>query len=169
MNIRQLTTDDVEIFRTLRTAAVHEAPIAFTQSVTEIVQLSDADWADILQSHGKDDFVLGAFDDANQLVGMLGFYRAVHAKQRHKGTFWGMYISPAHRQYGFGNALVSTMIQRIKSLPDKISSITLCVASTNQAAKRLYEANGFQLCGVEQRALYVDDQYVDEELMQLLL
>jgi ribosomal protein S18 acetylase RimI-like enzyme len=169
MNIRLLTTNDVDIFRSLRSAAVRGSPLAFTESTTEILQKSDADWIQQLQPHGKDDFVLGAFDDTHQLVGMLGFYRAIHTKQSHKGTLWGMYVRPDKHQQGIGHALMDAMIERVKSLPNKIASITLYVASTNQAAKRLYESKGFQACGTEQKALYVDNEYVDEILMQLLL
>jgi len=168
MNIRLLNEEDACIFRALRLKAVIEAPSAFTESIDEITKRSFQDCAGQLQSHGKGDFVLGAFDDKNNLVGTVGFYRAIHDKQLHRGTLWGMYVAPDGRQLGVGGALITAAIEHAKKLP-AISNITLCVTSSNESAKRLYESKGFQVCGTEQRALKIDDAYFDEVLMQLLL
>ncbi len=50
-----------------------------------------------------------------------------------------------------------------------LEQIVLAVFSTNQVARRLYESCGFEVYGVEPRALKVDDQYLDEDLMILRL
>lgn len=47
--------------------------------------------------------------------------------------------------------------------------INLCVTTVNEAAKHLYESQGFQVYGVEKNAINVDGEYLDEALMQLLL
>ncbi len=112
MNIRLLNHDDTEIFRILRIEAVHESPSAFAESIVGVTEKSLADFADHLDSHERGDFVLGAFDDANQLMGIVGFYRAIHAKKSHKGTLWGIYVTPAKRQQGVGRALVAAAIER---------------------------------------------------------
>lgn len=168
INIRLLNQDDAAIFRALRLKAIVEAPSAFTESITEITNKSVADCADQLQSHGKGDFVLGAFDDNNHLVGMVGFYRAMHDKQSHRGTLWGIYVAPEGRQQGIGGALITAAIEHAKKLP-AMSNITLCVTSSNELAKRFYESKGFCAFGTEQRALKIDGVYFDETAMQLLL
>lgn len=168
MNIRLLNEKDAALFHALRLKAVIDAPTAFTESVDEVTNRSLEECADQLQSHGKGDFVLGAFDDNNRLVGMVGFYRAVHDKQSHRGTLWGMYVAPEGRQQGIGSVLIKSAIEQAKKLPE-ISNITLCVTASNESARRLYESLGFQICGTEQRALKIDGVYFDEILMQLLL
>jgi ribosomal protein S18 acetylase RimI-like enzyme len=167
MNIRLLNQRDVSSFRALRSEAVREAPAAFTESFEEITKRSEADCAYQLQSHGKGDFVLGAFDNNTHLVGMVGFYRAVHDKQSHKGTLWGMYVAPKERERGVGRALMTAAIEHAKKLPG-IVYLTLCVTASNKAAIRFYETTGFQVCGTERQALCIDGVYFDEMMMQLM-
>jgi ribosomal protein S18 acetylase RimI-like enzyme len=168
MNIRLLTPEDVSIFRALRIEAIKDAPSAFTESTKEITQKSDLACIDQLLEHGKGDFVLGAFDDSNRLVGMLGFYRAMHDKQFHKGTLWGMYVTPDQRQHGIGRLLMAAAIERARNLSG-IVYLTLCVTASNHTARRFYESMGFQVCGTERKALCIDGVYFDEMMMQLLL
>jgi len=168
MNIRLLNHNDVDIFQALRLVAVHESPSAFGESIAEIVEKSSDEVADQLHSHDQGDFVLGAFDDDQHLIGVVGFYRAVHAKQSHKGTLWGMYVTPARRRQGVGCALVAAAIERARNLSG-IVTITLRVVASNEAAKRLYALQGFQVVGIEQKAIQLDEGYVAEALMQLLL
>jgi ribosomal protein S18 acetylase RimI-like enzyme len=166
MNIRLLTHEDTEIFRTLRINAVVESPSAFAESISEVTEKSHADFSAQLDSHGRGDFVLGAFDDASNLIGIVGFYRAVHEKKRHKGTLWGMYVTPEKRKQNIGSELVSALIEHTKNL-SCITQIVLCVTTTNEAAKRLYESKGFQIYGVEHHDIHIDGVYLDEALMQL--
>jgi ribosomal protein S18 acetylase RimI-like enzyme len=168
MNIRLLTHEDVAAFRALRVEAVANAPSAFSESIEEITKKSIEECADQLQSHGKGDFVMGAFDDNNHLVGMVGIYRAMHDKQYHKGTLWGMYVSPKGRQQGIGRALMTAAIEHAKSLPG-IVCITLCVTVSNNIARSFYETLGFQVCGIERMALKIDGVFYDEMMMQLCL
>jgi len=166
MNIRLLTHEDTEIFRNLRIKAVVESPSAFAESISEVTEKSYSDFTAQLDSHGRGDFVLGAFDDTSDLIGIVGFYRDVHEKKRHKGTLWGMYVAPEKRKQHVGSKLVSALIEHTKNLLD-IMQITLCVTTANEAAKRLYESKGFQVYGIEQHAIHIDGVYLDEALMQL--
>lgn len=166
MHIRLLNHDDTKIFCVLRSEAVYESPSSFAESINEITEKPFSDFSYQLDSHGRGDFVLGAFDQANKLIGVVGFYRAAHAKKSHKGTLWGMYVIPECRQKGIGSALVSAAIERAKNLPN-ILHITLCVTAINDVAKRLYESMGFQIYGVEKNAIHIDGKFFDEVLMQL--
>lgn len=168
MNIRLLSHDDTNIFRALLIEAVHESPSAFDESIIEITEKSFAEFADELSSHECGDFVLGAFDEANHLMGIVGFYRTAHGKKSHKGTLWGMYVTPANRQQGVGCALITSAIQRAKQVSG-VLQLNLSVVKSNEPAKRLYESQGFQIYGVEQNAIHVDGTYLDEELMYLSL
>jgi hypothetical protein len=48
-----------------------------------------------------------------------------------------------------------------------VRQVLLTVATTQQAARRLYAGLGFRSIGVEPGALYVNDSYIDEEHMVL--
>jgi len=105
--------------------------------------------------------VFGAFTDA-QLVGVTGFARAPHVKQRHKGYLWGMYVRPMARGEGVGAALLEAVIDHART---KVSLIQLSVAAPNDIARRLYERHGFQRYGIEPDAIRIGEHSIDEILM----
>ena len=161
-NIRLLNRHDAAIFRSIRLEAVQDSPLAFAESVAEANDKSLIDFENYLDSHGRGDFVLGDFD-GEKLIGVIGFFRSAHRKHFHKGTIWGMYVTPAYRSRGVGAALFKT-----RSLTG-LRQINLTVTSGNAAAKRLYEKAGFRVFGIEPAGLNLEGGYFDEELMQLLL
>jgi len=50
---------------------------------------------------------------------------------------------------------------------DGLEEVTLSVVTSNASAKRLYQSLGFAVYGLEKRALKIDGEYFDEELMAL--
>jgi RimJ/RimL family protein N-acetyltransferase len=146
-SLRTLTASDVSEFVRLRLEAVKNAPVAFHESVQEVKNRSPEQNTDILSDHGRGDFVMGAFD-AESLVGMAGFSRAVPEKTAHKGTIWGVYVSPQYRQQGIGAALLEAVVDRAFNELG-IKQIMLGVAAQSTGANRLYEAAGFRRFGVE--------------------
>lgn len=165
MYIRPLKHEDAELFRCLRIFAIKDTPSAFSESVAEVLQRSRVECAEQLDSHGRGDFVLGAFDDEDQLIGMAGFYREPLTRMAHKGTLWGVYVRPEQRRQGICSALINAVIERVQSLPDMLS-LHLRVTASNETAKQLYEKHGFYTYGIEPKALHVDGTYYDEVLMQ---
>jgi ribosomal protein S18 acetylase RimI-like enzyme len=107
---------------------------------------------------------LGAFDDNNNLVGMVGFRRERRTKLMHKASLWGMYVDSKCRQNGIGRLLLVELLNKAKLLED-LGQVTLAVVSSNAEAKGLYASLGFQVYGVEKKALKVGDEYFDEDLM----
>jgi ribosomal protein S18 acetylase RimI-like enzyme len=99
---------------------------------------------------------------------MVGFYRNSGMKEQHKGQIWGMYVIPDMRGRGLGKALLSQAITHAASLAGVVQ-IHLAVVTAQEAARRLYRSLGFEVYGLEPRALKVGQQYFDEELMVLRL
>jgi ribosomal protein S18 acetylase RimI-like enzyme len=156
MQIRVLTEDDAPAFRTLRMRALQEHREAFAMTPEDFAPLSLDEIAGRLrvepdQPHS---FVLGAFA-GETLVGMLGFNRLAALKQRHEAVLWGMYVAAESTGSGFGRALVEAAITQARQ-QQGLESLLLTVTASNLRAKRLYEALGFQVYGVEPRALRVD-------------
>lgn len=162
MPIRLLTDTDVERYRTLRLYSLRESPRAFTNSVEEFGRLPVSGLTSRFQG---DNFTLGAFE-AEQLVGMVGFFRETLTKLRHKGHIVSLYVMPAQRGRGLARALLTESIAQAKRQPG-LEQILLSVVETQTVAKRLYESLGFTVYGRAPRAVKIGGMTYDEELMVL--
>ncbi len=155
------------MFYAFRLRGLREDPEAFGSTFAEESVMS----AEERLSHfhcTDENFVLGAFGEDGQLIGVAGFYRATHLKLRHKGFVWGMYVSPESRGSGVGRALVSSIIERGKSLPG-LEQICLDVVTVNEVARSFYLSQGFQIYALEREAMKQGGEYYDLEHMVLRL
>jgi ribosomal protein S18 acetylase RimI-like enzyme len=166
IEIRVLTSEDVDAFRALRQEALETSPDSFGESPEEHRRHSREDvWSRIGGSPDK--FVIGAFEDG-KLVGTAGFFRNAHDKSKHRGYIWGMYVAPAARSHGLGRMLLAAAIERASGLSG-LRWIDLEVGSQNVQARKLYESAGFVKYGTEQEALYFGGRSVDNDHMTLRL
>jgi ribosomal protein S18 acetylase RimI-like enzyme len=166
MQIRILDKTDAEIYRELRLKSLKENPEAFLTTYEiekdkSIEQLQQ----NLVPSDNR--FTLGAFING-KLIGIVTFVRESNPKVVHKGNIYAMYVSPDFREKGIGKSLVQELVIKAKQCVG-LEQINLTVISNNNAAKRLYEANGFITYGTERNALRTGSQYWDEDLMALRL
>ena len=168
-HIRPLTEADAEIYHELRLRALREHPSAFAQPYESQAATPMMDVVQRLKeaSESSDDFILGLFS-GDALIGMVGFRRERRKRVRHKGTIWGMYIAAEAHGRGHGRALMGEAVSRASSMPG-LEQISLGVISGNEYARNLYISLGFESYGLEKRAIVVDGDYHDDELMQLFL
>lgn len=94
--------------------------------------------------------------------------RRMALKQRHKADIYAVYVSPAVRGQRVGERLLVALLDWARAVPD-LRQIQLSVSLPQTAARRLYAAQGFKVYGLEPRAMQVNGQDVDEELMVLVL
>jgi RimJ/RimL family protein N-acetyltransferase len=167
VEIRRLIASDAAKFWRLRLEALEREPASFAQAAEELRQVTPEVFGEHLGDAGNDNFVLGALHDA-KLQGVTGFHREPRLKRRHKGMIWGVYVSPDHRGQGVARALLSGVIEIVRTIPD-LRLLTLSVNAQREPARRLYRSLGFEAWGVEPQALRVDDTYFDEEHMVLKL
>jgi ribosomal protein S18 acetylase RimI-like enzyme len=168
MEFRMLTADHAEAWWHLRLRALNEEPHSFAESQEEHQRKSIETVRQLLEQSSTDEkFILGGFENG-ELAAMAGFYRQQHAKFRHKGTIWGVYVRPESRGYGNARAMLTEVI-RIAGRIAGLEQITLIVASTTEPAKRVYSQLGFKRYGIEPRSLKAGEEYVDDELMVLFL
>ncbi|MGY2893152.1 RimJ/RimL family protein N-acetyltransferase [Deinococcus sp. UYEF24] len=110
---------------------------------------------------------LGAFLNG-ELVGAMTLIRDPGLNKRHKAVLVAVYVSPTARGQRVGETLLVALLNWARAVPD-LRQIHLSVSLTQIAARRLYAAQGFKVYGLEPRAMQVNGQDVDEELMVLVL
>lgn len=162
--IRQMQPSDASQVFALRRRSVLESPLAFLASPEDDVASSVAVVRELL-GHAPDSVVFGA--EAGELVGMLGVFREEAAKAAHKVRFWGMYVVPAHRGNNIGRQLLRSALLHARNLSG-VAAVNLSVAETAEAARRLYEEEGFAVWGVEPDALRCGPDSVAEYRMKLV-
>jgi GNAT superfamily N-acetyltransferase len=167
MEVRSLTEADAQHLWDLRASALQTEPEAFGESLEEHLEVSVEAIGDRLRSGGNDNFVLGAISGST-LVGMIGLYRDLRPKRRHRSWIWGMYVLPDWRGHGIGRLLLQETVRRAREISD-LNCILLSVSTTQSAARKLYASCGFRAFGTEPQALQIARRFIDEDHMVLTL
>ncbi len=151
-------------YRAVRLDALLRHPEVFGSSYDEEAQLDDAEFLRMISQ--PPGCTLGAFA-GDELVGIAGLLVPVRQKQRHKGIIVGVYVVAEHRRFGLARRLVEALIAEARLASLRV--VELAVTVGNQPARRLYYRLGFRTYGIERFALAINDSYLDEELMALVL
>lgn len=165
MPIRRLVPPDAAGFRALRLEALLRHPEAFGDSHAEAIARAPAE-SEALIAQPPPAAILGALEAGEALLGMAGLAVSRHAKQRHKGLVWGVYVTPAARGRGLGRGLLGAVVQAGREAG--LEQLQLSVTAENAAAMAVYAGLGFRPYGLERRALRLGPaQYRDEALLAL--
>lgn len=165
--VRLLTSEDAAAFQAVRLRGLREHPEAFGSSLEEEADTPLKKTAEGLAKSLPDNPLFGAFVD-EELVGIIGLFRASHLKMRHRASIGAMYVAPEARQQKLGRALLDAAIDYARSL-DGIEDVVLAVTVGNDAARALYVSAGFQSYSIDPRLIYTNDNYYDVEWMILQL
>ena len=172
MHIRQLTADDAQVYWELRLFALRESTTAFASSYEEEsahpLEQRLARFQNEMIVPAEVNFILGAFDEHGSLIGNVGLRREQRIKLRHKAIVVGMYVAPEARGQGVGRQLLVELLRQARAL-DGLLKLDLYVTNDNLSAKGLYASLGFQSYGVEKDALRLGEQFIDDNLMSLIL
>jgi ribosomal protein S18 acetylase RimI-like enzyme len=166
LEVRELTVDDADEYRSLRLRALREEPEAFGSSWEE--ENARPLEATIAWLQGRAIVAFGGFDDNGKMVGMVRLHRHDGITSRHKADIISMYVAPEARRHGLGRMLIEAAIAHARATPG-IEQLLLAVVTTNTPAHSLYLSLGFESYGREPLAIKLGDRYLDEENMILLL
>ena len=155
------------MYRAIWLRALRDHLDAFGVAYEEASETPVEKTAERLRAMTEENLSLGAFLDG-RLVGIVSLHRAPWLKVRHKAHLGNMYVAPAARRQGVGQALLSEGIARARALPE-VEALYLAVTVGNEAARRLYLTAGFQPHSIEPRYLKVADQYYAIEWLVLFL
>ena len=164
--IRRLTAADVGRYRELRCQALTETPLLFIESLEDFEQLATDAIVSRLSSPSR--FVLGAFADNGDLLGVIGFRRETAARLAHIGYLLELYVAPGARGFRLGQLLVSMLLDEGREIAG-VEQLKVQLEASNSRAQALYEAFGFQTWGIEPRAVRVGDVVSDDCHMILFL
>ena len=136
INVRSITDDSWQLWRTLRLAALSESPEAFGSTLTQWSGINDQEvrWRDRLKNSTLS--VL-AFDDTVP-VGMVACTPPTQAVSE----VVSMWVDPKYRGRGVGDRLLEAVAEWAIS-SKQIDSLILHVKAGNVRAKALYIRSGF--------------------------
>lgn len=148
-------------------SGLEESPQAFGRSASEYRRDELETVASGLNEVAGERVTLGAFRHS-ELIGAMTLLRDPGLNKRHKAVLVAVYVSPAARGQRVGKTLLVALLDWARAVPG-LRQVHLSVSVTQTAARRLYAAQGFRVYGQEPRAMIVNGQDVDEELMVLVL
>ncbi|WP_186042328.1 GNAT family N-acetyltransferase [Burkholderia gladioli] len=155
--IVRLGPSRAEDYRTIRLAALQADPDAFGSTY----ELEAARGLDHFVERLAGTAVFGAYCDG-EIVGMAGLRREPGPRERHKGVLWGVFVEARVRGLGVGRALLDAVLAEAA---EELAQLTLAVAGADQRVRDWYVRAGFEVYGVEPRALSVPGGFVDTVLM----
>jgi RimJ/RimL family protein N-acetyltransferase len=161
MIYRALTIEDFDAYNELREMALNVGTEIFVSTNDEERSSRKAKFTSRMQDDFS--FVMGAFE-GNILIGVVTFIREDRIKIKHKGGIYGMFINPDFQGKGIGSKLMKLTLEKAFKM-EGLRQINLGVMSSNLNAIRLYEKMGFKPYGVEEKAVFVNETFLDESLM----
>ena len=161
IEIKILSVDELDDFRTIRLSALKQSPKMFGS--TYAVEIEKP--LNFFENCLSNSTVFGAYHQ-DIIVGIATLTQEIGAKFSHKAHLSSVFIEPAFQQKGIASVLLRSVIQYSQQ---HVEQILLTVANDNKPALILYEKLGFQSYGVELKALKDKDGYIDEILMKLFL
>jgi RimJ/RimL family protein N-acetyltransferase len=157
LHIRLLQASDAPRYRTLMLEAYELAADAFTSTAQERASEPASFWTRRIADATGLSLGFGAFD-GEDLVGTVALEFSAKPKTRHKALVIGMYVVPAVRGRGAGQALLQAAIAAAEARPGLLR-LDLTVTEGNAPAIRLYQAKGFEAFGVEPMAILTPDGF----------
>jgi RimJ/RimL family protein N-acetyltransferase len=123
-------------------------------------------WIKSLNENPQELLLVAEAED--KIVGTLDFHIAKRRRLSHSGSL-GMSVQPGWRNCGVGNALLESLLQWARSVPE-IEKINLNVRADNDRGIALYKKHGFVQTGCAKDAVKLGQfNFVDELSMEVFV
>lgn len=136
VKVRQFELSELDAFLSIRREALATNPEAFGDSVAKF----DARDPAIDRERFERNFSVGAFD-GDRCIAMTGMFRNSEPGFRHRGTIWGVFVSPEYRGQKLGEQMFAFIFESAKHF-NWLSEIVLSVKTANESAIAVYERAG---------------------------
>jgi len=166
MKIKPLTSKNAQAYQKCRLDALRLEPEAFAADY-KIRKEKPLSHFEQRVNYKANYFIMGAFVE-DELIGTVGFYAETAPKLQHRGNIWGVFVYPDHRKKGIAKAMFQATLKAVEQLSE-IKQLHLGVAEYKTPALRLYKSFGFKTYATEPRTLFVNGQYINEQMMILIL
>lgn len=161
IDIKILSVNELEDFKAIRLSALEKSPKMFGSTYSaEVGKPLIFFEACLLNS------TVFAVYHQNIIIGLATLTQELGAKFSHKAYLSSVFIEPEFQQKGVASRLLKAVIEYGQK---HVEQILLTVASDNEPAIHLYKKLGFQIYGLEQKALKDGSEYIDEVLMKLFV
>jgi GNAT superfamily N-acetyltransferase len=144
ITLERLSPPLLATLKTIRLAALREAPYAFGSIFAEESQLLDEDWRKRLSSWSAEDSVCLLAMENEAPCGIIA--SNFDDDQRERSWVRSMWVAPTHRRGGLGARLLDAVESWARG--KGVSQLHLMVTNTNAPAIALYERFGFTLTGM---------------------
>lgn len=161
IDIKILSVNELEDFKAIRLSALEKSPKMFGSTYSaEVGKPLIFFEACLLNS------TVFAVYHQNIIIGLATLTQELGAKFSHKVYLSSVFVEPEFQQKGVASRLLKAVIEYGQK---HVEQILLTVASDNEPAIHLYKKLGFQIYGLEQKALKDGSEYIDEVLMKLFV
>ena len=161
ISVRRVGPGDAGLYRTIRLAALKDAPSAFGSTHAAEVARPDQEWSEraAAGSTGSASAMFFA-EDAGDIVGLGGGYR--EAESDGLVEVVSMWVAPGLRNRGVGRALLEAVITWAEETGG--AQVALWVTCGNTPAESLYRSMGFVPTG-ERQALPSDPSLLEARML----
>lgn len=168
ITIRELNSNEWQLFKAIRLEALKTNPMAFSNTYEDVLKYSDEKWQQQLQDAAqRTDCVFCFAFDNKQVIGMNGAWWNNKPITKHVAEVFGVFVNPAYRGKGIGKRLMQSIIDEVGKIP-QFTKVKLGVTATNLPALKLYESCGLKVVGKHEKELKFGDEFYDELLMEML-
>jgi ribosomal protein S18 acetylase RimI-like enzyme len=138
---RRIDADEFALLRTIRLAALEDAPEMFAQTLDEARKLTDDDWRSrSLRFAAGADGVCFLAERGGEPVGMI--YGFLDDEHDHVARVGGMWVAPHGRRAGIGTALLSRVCGW--ATQGGRAELRFHVFHAGEGAQRFYRSRGFE-------------------------
>jgi GNAT superfamily N-acetyltransferase len=155
IHIRSIGAADAAAYRALRLENLRDFQFAHGPAYEDALAQPEAWHADRL---ARPDYTwFGAFDGA-LLVGVICLCAKKGSRLHHSAMLSSLMVALSHQRGGVGRLLTAHLIDHARSL-GHVRRLTLKLIDGNAPARRLYDAFGFELFGLEPDAIHHEGGY----------